>query len=119
MSLEDIYNQSSKPGIINARAQAAGQFSVNSVDPMNQIYMPGFVTRVPGDKRTWDKPTGENSNFTPAADKYYDVEVTSLGTDPVSQFSTEYIADATDTQFVVQNSSAPGTIYSYGSPNTT
>lgn len=120
-TLEEIYLESSKPGIVKARAQAGGQEAVNFFEAGagNQSFGTDFITRTPGDTRTWDKPRGENSHFTPRADDFYEEEATSLGTDAKSNFKTEFNAADPSTSFISRYANKPGVVYSNSSVSIT
>jgi len=79
MSLKDMYENSDKPRVVDARAQSQGQKTVDYFDNENTRFATGFTTRSPGNAVVERGPGVDTSEFTTGARNWYDTELDSVG----------------------------------------
>lgn len=79
MSLKDMYEESDKPRVVDARAQSKGEKAVDYFDNTNTRFASGFTARTPGETEVQQGSGVETTEFTTGAKEWYDNELDYVG----------------------------------------
>jgi len=97
MSLKDMYENSDKPRVVDARAQSEGQKTVDYFDNTNTRFATGFTARTPGETQIQQGSGVDTTEFTEGARNWYDTELDSVG-ESYSEYNRQnkYLDDGPD-----------------------